>query len=442
MKSHKISSQLIKGYIIMLSLILVLAFAANYIYQSYTQSMLDKSSIDMYQIIDDYYSTGKENFNKQPFEESDFLIITDTNHQIIDAYQIEVNSDDNFDELQTEFFSSSDLAYYIFESDDKKHLFHLYLGPYVEEFNLMLVLFPAAILIFACFTFIYAKRSSQNIVLPIKKLNSAAKEIAKGNYNFVIQYETGTELDLIRDEFNEMSSKLLEETHKRKQLEHERNQLIMSLSHDIKTPLTNVIGYSQTLLNNELEADVKASVETIHKYGLLAAELTDELFDYTKVNMNEFVTEVLDITELTRVKLIEYINEFETLNIDYEFDIPSEDIKCRLNMIMYHRVLDNLIQNAIKYNRSDFSLNVSIQKNEHIVVVTVEDNGIGIPAEYHDSIFEPMVRVDNSRNRTLGGTGLGLSIVKEIIKKHQGHIYLDDAYMKGCRFIIKLPHES
>lgn len=442
MKKKSISLQLIKGYVIIMVLIVLLAWVSYYIYDTYTDSLLSQSSIDMIQIIKDYESSGKDNFKNHPFESHDFLIITNPDYGILDAYQIDVSSEDDFKALQADFFASSDYAYYIFQSNDGSLIFHLYLGPLIEKFNVLFVLLPAAIVITTAFAIVYAKKTSQNIVEPIKKLNHMAKEIADGSYHHTVQYETGTELDLIRDEFNAMSAKLLTETHRRKQLEHERSQLIMSLSHDIKTPLTNVIGYSQTLLAKPLKTDEKLAVETIHKYGLMAAELADELFDYTKVNTHEFVTEVVDITEFTRLKLIEYINEFESLNISYECDIPNQEIMCPLNITMYHRVLDNLIQNAIKYNHSDFKLRIAIQNNEDIVVITIEDDGIGIPSSYHQTIFDPMVRVDHSRNRHYGGTGLGLSIVKEIIKKHHGHIYLDDAYLNGCRFIIKLPHES
>ncbi len=442
MNLSKISKHLLKGYILILCMILALILSVYGMYIGYTNSLLDQSSIDMDQLINDYEEFGMKSITNHISNEKDYLIITDKYYNIIDSYNISPELNDSFFDIQMSDELNQYDAYYVFEDYNGELVYHLYLSPLEEQFNMLFIFLSIAILIFIIFSFFYAKLTSKKIIEPINELIQGAKAIGKGDYSYQIKYNTDNELDYIRDEINQMSNQLQEETNRRINLENERNQLIMNLSHDIKTPLTNVIGYSQTLMDRPLDENTKKSIETIYTYGLNAAALTEELFDYSKINTHTFTKEILDIVELTRLKLAEYIHQFETLNIDYEFILPEYAINLSLNKLMYYRVLDNLIQNAIKYNQKDFSLSVFITDTTDKCTVIIEDNGIGIPPSYHESIFNPLTRVENSRNRELGGTGLGLSIVKQIVLKHQGKVSLDSHYDEGCRFIIELPKEN
>ncbi len=442
MKQKKIASQLLKGYILILLLIITLGAMVYMTYTAYTNSRLEQSSIDMYQFMDDYDLDKQTAFSNQPFAVDDLIIITDKSYTILDTYNYDTTAQETFFDIEENINLHGDMTYYIFESDSGDIIYHLFLAPFYEDSNVMFIFMFVAILLFIGFAFSYAKMTSKKIVQPINALSLGVKAISNGDYDHVISYQTDTELDGIKDDINLMSSTLSSEINRRKVLEQERNELIMNLSHDIKTPLTNIIGYSQTLFEKELPEDVKSSIETIYKYGLIAAELTDELFDYTKINNHsDMITSSEDIVEITRVKLIEYINEFDKLDIHYTFELPEKPIFCQLNTIMYQRVLDNLIQNTIKYNHKSFELIVSIETNESKAVIVIQDNGIGIPINYHSTIFDPMVRVESSRNRALGGTGLGLSITKKIMLKHTGSIRLDSTYTDGCKFIIEMPRE-
>ncbi|MCH4887976.1 HAMP domain-containing histidine kinase [Acidaminobacter sp. JC074] len=442
MKLNRISRHLLKGYVLVLGLILVLILSVYGMYMGYTNTQLERSSVDMDQLILDYEKEGEKAFDKHALRVDDYLIITDKSYKIINAYNIDPNSYKSFFDLQMSDELNQNNAYYLFENYDGDLVFHLYLSPYEEEANMLFIFLVLAILIFSVFSVFYARNTSKKIIEPVNELILGAKNIGKGDYSYQVEYETGNELDLIRDEINQMSHQLKEEKQRRMALENERNQLIMNLSHDIKTPLTNVIGYSQALMSQSLDDNTKKSVETIYKYGLNAAALTEELFDYSKINTHELNKELHDIVELTRIKLAEYIHEFETFNINYEFDLPDTKVMVQLNKLMYQRVLDNLIQNAIKYNEKDFSLKIRLKDDKEDVEIIIEDDGIGIPVGYHESIFNPLVRVESSRNRQLGGTGLGLSIVKQILLQHKGDVQLDSSYTEGCRFILRLKKEN
>ena len=111
-----------------------------------------------------------------------------------------------------------------------------------------------------------------------------------------------------------------------------------------------------------------------------------------------------------------------------------------INSIKFERAIDNIIQNSMKYNKSGFAIDVSMKTEKSKVIIAISDTGVGIPKEYYGIIFEPMVRVENSRNREFGGSGLGLSITRHVIEKHGGSISLDSDYEEGCRFTIELDY--
>jgi len=439
MKRTSIASQLLKGYLIIMALILILIVFSYVTYNTYSISRLEQTGIDMYDLMNDIHLDKSSIVKKYDFAPGDAVIITDKSYNVIDT--INYNGNENsFFNIDSDIVYENNSAYYVFEGEYDDYVYHLYLSPLEDDFLLIGLVSLFTILLLTLMSFMYARRNSNKIIHPIHALSKGVKNIAAGNYDYQIDYTTNTELDDIRNDINTMSQKLKEETKKRELLEHERNELIMSLSHDIKTPLTNIIGYSQALSEEELDPRIKQSVDTIYRYGLIAAELTDELFDYAKIeHLKNFDTVRADIVEVTRLKLIEYVNEFEKLNIDYNFVLPEQALYTNLNVLMYHRVLDNLIQNAIQYNNKDFDLYISISSTNEKISISIKDSGIGIPLEYHSMIFDPMVRVEGSRNRQHGGTGLGLSITKKIMLNHKGSIRLDSAYTNGCHFIIELP---
>ncbi|MBI9013511.1 MAG: HAMP domain-containing histidine kinase [Clostridiales bacterium] len=444
MKLKHISRQLLKNYIFIMIIIITLGLTTFFLNLTYTNSKINNSIFDIDQFLFDYNSGFDYALSKQNLEKEDFLIVFDNDYTVVDVYNYYLNKDDQLDDLEFEMIYDNEdqYSYYTFESDDAEYIFLLYLAPVTTNVMFVILIASFAIITFIIFTFFLAKKTGKNIIRPLMLISQGVKEISNGNYNHIIQFETSNELDDIRDDINHMSLQLKHEIERRKQLENERNQLILSLSHDIKTPLTNVIGYSQMLLNQPIEDDnFKQSVEIINKYGLTAAALTDELFDFTKLNMDyqHMITERLDIVEVIRLKLIEYVNEFETLHINYQFNLPSTPIYTQLNRMNFYRVLDNLLQNSINYNHQSFDLTVDVVSTDKEIRITVEDTGIGIPLTYHQTIFNPMVRVESSRNRNLGGTGLGLSIAKQIMLNHNGDITIDSDYTKGCRFILILP---
>lgn len=441
MKLKLISKQLIKNYVFIMVIILTLLVSTVFLYWTFNNSQVNKNTFDIDTFLLDYDQGMTYALDRQALEKNDFLIVFDQDYTVLDVYNYDytvgsVLDLDTFDQISN---NEEEFSYYIFEDE---YIILLYLAPITPDLVFIIVLIALAGFAFIFITIHLAKKTGKTIIAPLDQLSQGVKAISEGNYDHVIRYHTSNELDEIRDDINHMSQQLKMEIQKRKALESQRNQLILSLSHDIKTPLTNVIGYSQMLLGQDLESQAtRQAIEVIHKYGLNAAQLTDELFDFTKINSNDdpLCCQVVDVVEVVRLKLIEYITEFEHLNITYTLNLPPQGVYGALDLIKFYRVLDNLIQNTIKYNHKDFTLTLGLTSTETSIEIILEDIGIGIPQAYHETIFQPMVRVENSRNRALGGTGLGLAIAKQIMLNHKGDIHLDSSYSRGCRFILTLP---
>lgn len=252
------------------------------------------------------------------------------------------------------------------------------------------------------------------------------------------------ELAAIESQMNEIKQKALKNEKAAKEAESRKNDLIVYLAHDLKTPLTSVIGYL-TLLKDEPEI----SRELQEKYMGVALdkaerleELINEFFEITRFNLTHITL------ELSRVNLSRMLEQ-----ITYEFKpmFESKGLSCRLsvepNMIFYldvdkmERVFDNLFRNAVNYSFPDTEIRVTGQRKQDGVEVIFQNKGNTIPGEKLNRIFEQFFRLDSSRTSGTGGAGLGLAIAKEIVELHGGAITAASAD-ENITFIVFLPEEK
>ncbi|MEW9124666.1 MAG: HAMP domain-containing sensor histidine kinase, partial [Thermotaleaceae bacterium] len=291
--------------------------------------------------------------------------------------------------------------------------------------------------------YIYSRFTSRVLVTPLQALLYGVEKIQAGDYSIRIQGQSVHEISRLRDAFNDMVLQLQKEIDLREESEASKKQLIMSISHDLKNPLTSVLGYSDYLLQN---GDMSAServqyIKVIYENGLRANHLMQDLFQLSYLNSANSVLSLKtqDLCEFMRELLAGYVPQLEEKDILYDFDIPEEPICVLFDEQQLDRAISNLIINAIKYNDFGNTLRVSLCKSSKKNIIVLEDNGIGIPKEFCEDIFKPFVRVDSARNSKTGGTGLGLFISKNILRKHGWDIYLDTTVPCGCRFIIEIP---
>ena len=217
-----------------------------------------------------------------------------------------------------------------------------------------------------------------------------------------------------------------------------RKEFTANISHELKTPLQTIIGYTELIKNEIIKPEnLPVYINKIHKEGTRLNQLIEDIIHLSQ--LDEQQVEAFNVVSLKRIAN-EVMNEFEetaelknvTLNVQSENDVCINGSERLLHDIIY-----NLCDNAIKYNKQDGNVDVSIYEEESYVYLVVEDNGIGISKEHHEKIFERFYRVDKSRSKKSGGTGLGLSIVKNAVKHHHGTIDMESELNKGTKIIIK-----
>lgn len=213
-------------------------------------------------------------------------------------------------------------------------------------------------------------------------------------------------------------------------------QLMTSLSHDVRTPLTTLLGYLDAVHKGVVQGGERdAYIETARRKAHDLKEYIDVLFDWFKLNSGEFaVTPArVEAAELTRDILIDWIPLFEEHGIRYRIEIPDRPFYARLDSEGYRRILNNLIQNVLTHSRAD-EIEVSLAQRAQGVEVTVRDNGVGMEPQDLAHIFERLYKCDKARAQK--GSGLGLSIVQQLTRRMGGQVSVESAPGQGTAFTL------
>ena len=224
-------------------------------------------------------------------------------------------------------------------------------------------------------------------------------------------------------------------------LEDMRKEFVANVSHELKTPITTIKTYAETLGIGGLDEELSQSfIMTIEKEADRMATLVTDLLqlshiDFKKTNWD---FQNIDVSELI-YDSIEHLKIFyQEKNQTVEF-IHSESILVYADKTKLKQVFVNIISNAIKYTTEKGNIRIECKKYNDNAVIQIADDGIGIPQEDINRVFERFYRVDKARSRQQGGTGLGLAIAKDIVEAHGGNIYVESEYEKGSIFTIKIP---
>ena len=236
--------------------------------------------------------------------------------------------------------------------------------------------------------------------------------------------------------FNEIIQNYEERIAAFQRTEEANQQLMTSLSHDVRTPLTTLIGYLDAIHKGVVtDKELSDYLESARRKAYDLKDYINVLFDWFKLNSDEYVLDMteVEITEETRNSLIDWIPVFEEKKLEYNFEIPDYPIYVYLSKDGYNRILNNLIQNIITHSQaSDMRLTIEVKEKE--VCVRLEDNGIGIEKNDLKHIFERLYKCDKGRSEK--GSGLGLAIVKQLTEKMNGQISVESHSKHGTAFIM------
>ena len=226
-----------------------------------------------------------------------------------------------------------------------------------------------------------------------------------------------------------------------KQLEQQKRDFFSNASHELKTPITSIIGFSE-MLNKEMVQSEKEKMVIMHRIENEAKRMSELINDILTISKLESNTNDADIAEFDFKNVIEeavaaispVINN-KTVEINTDLD----NILFTANKRQIYELCVNLIENAVKYNKPNGKVDISLKTKDDNIILTVKDTGIGIPLEYQPRIFERFYRVDYGRDKKIGGTGLGLSIVKHIVSIYNGKISLQSKKNNGTAITVELP---
>lgn len=299
---------------------------------------------------------------------------------------------------------------------------------YVSEslFTLLVKIAPyymGVIILIVVATLVVAWKMSNSIIEPINNI-----DIHNPETNF--RYKEFTPLLLRISKYND----------ERKKNEKLRREFSANVSHELKTPITSISGYADLLRNGMVKSDdVEQFAEKIYKESERLINLVNDIIklsrlDEKKVGIDKGIVKLDEVAHRVQESLILVIDKYKV-----RFELDVEPVRIMAVELMMEELLYNLCENAIKYNKPGGYVKVTIRQDLLNVFITVSDNGIGIPKDCQNRIFERFYRVDKSHSKQIGGTGLGLAIVKHVVEYHEGHIEIDSDEGVGTNIKVILP---
>lgn len=332
-------------------------------------------------------------------------------------------------------FFSDELANTVgvsFTYDGQAHA--LFLRPDIKMlFSEVHVILGGMVLIMAILSLIAMMILARKLIDPITELTAATKKVGEEKYSGRLPINRKDEIGQLARSFQQMTEKLSENDRIRK-------EFISDVSHDFQSPLLNIKGYAELLLDKELSEEQRKS------YALVIQSETERLSSLTKqLLLLTSLDQLSSPLELTTFGLNEQLKEtvrkyrwlLEEKNLTLSMDL--DEVNFTGDPAFLEKVWENLISNALKYSISEGTIEIDLREQANNVIVTVSDNGIGIRESEMERIFDRFYRADDSRTQKTSGTGLGLSIVQQVVKLHRGTIEVTSKNSGDTIFIVTLP---
>ncbi len=293
------------------------------------------------------------------------------------------------------------------------------------------------------FTLVSGYFISRSIINPITEMKEVAQAISKGDFNKRAKLDRDDELGVLASSLNRMADELQVKMNSLSNMDRMRTEFVANVSHELKTPLTSIKGFIETLENGAIDEKENARrfLSIIKKNAEGLSNITDDLLKLSELELGKDRIEKarFDLRDLIKDVILKYEHMITKKHIKLEQDYYGESFIVNADKQKIEQVLVNILDNSMKYTGEGGSIKILVQDKEDHFFISGEDNGIGIPAEHLDRIFERFYRVDTARSRKLGGTGLGLSIVKHAVLLHGGNINIESLENKGTKVTVTLP---
>jgi len=274
---------------------------------------------------------------------------------------------------------------------------------------------------------------SKVLTRPLIRMKAATEKLSHGDFNVSLA-------DVGQDELGELASSIQKLADDLERLQKERNEFLASIAHELSTPLTYLIGYSKVAMRENLnENDRKHYLEIITEESNRMKELVKNLLELAKMDQNTFsVSKEYFTAHLFLDNICKRVAPSFDMNNIKLILVCEEDFEIYADCIRLEQIMLNLLDNAMKYSDKNTRVVVEAMKQEERTVINVIDEGVGIPSDDLELIFEKLYRVEKSRSRTFGGSGIGLAVVKELVEAHGGTIKVKSNLGEGSTFTITI----
>ena len=276
---------------------------------------------------------------------------------------------------------------------------------------------------------------SRSIIRPINKLMTKAKYMSKGEYDKKIEINTDIlEINDLINSINNLSQSIKEQ-------ENIRKRLTGDISHELKTPLTNIQSHLEAMIDGIWEPTEERLISVKEEAERLSSLVSDmqKLNKYDEASI-KLKKDNVNISDIICFVIFQFSNLAKSKNINIEYEKKNINLYCDKDKIT--QALVNILSNAIRYSNEGSTIFIEEKLKDNKVIISIEDQGIGISEEDLKYVFERFYRADKSRTRATGGTGIGLTIVKSIVSSHGGEVKLESKLGEGSKFTIILPKED
>jgi signal transduction histidine kinase len=292
--------------------------------------------------------------------------------------------------------------------------------------------------------FVTVVLSIRKSLSPLATMIKAISRVKEGFYDDKITYSAKDEIGELAETFNAMSSTIRQKEEEAKKIEIAKDEFLAMVTHELKTPLVPIQGYSDILLGEHLgplNSTQKERLQIISSSASTLLQLISDLLDAQKLELGQLriKKEKNNIKDTVEKTILAILPTAISDDISLSFD-PKKDIIAFYDDDRIKQVLTNLIKNSLKATSPKTGkVEVTIEEKENEVIISVKDNGRGIPLDAKDKIFKKFYQVDTTSTREKGGSGLGLSICKGIVEAHGGRIWMQSNYPKGTVFLFTIP---
>jgi two-component system phosphate regulon sensor histidine kinase PhoR len=278
----------------------------------------------------------------------------------------------------------------------------------------------------------------------VRKTGEVVTTEIKLSYPFPRVMETTISPTTINDKGFQETVILMHDVTERGIMDQMRKEFVANVSHELKTPLTSIKGFTETLLDGALDnRNVSERFLTIiYKEADRLEEMVNSLLDLSVIESKGIQKNEVNMVQLIEqaVEQMSYVANKKDILFSFSYSSPGITMLGDENRLK--QIIINLLSNSINYSKENKKILVNLVEKDREIHLTIKDQGIGIPAEHMDRIFERFYRVDSSRNQKSGGRGIGLSIVKQIVKQHGGHIQIKSTVNVGTTIAIIFPSKE